>query len=536
MTTLIVKPGTSKGYVVLVPSANSAVPKITLSNGQVIYGKFLNDNEGRKQYVFPTTLYNESDMILDVGGKTQKLKNGKQSYEGSDVGSLAERAKGSIGEDGTVIGGLAGAQGVGGFGVAPQDISGEFPTAVTTSYDPIDAASYKFTDPQEFIKGFGEFNRGELTKNSAFSKNLALDAIDTELKALQAFAPAAAALKRSETSIDNVFNQNERTTQVNSAIPDVVKDLNQQASDARSYASGQAPNSVVDAALELGVRSNAADIAASSGFGASSSVARKLSNLQSAETRIGLSKYGNDLLSQNAKTRADLFLAPTSYSDAGAQLRVTPTQSGSQLQQSIFQDTNNKTIVSGETALNNVVQQNQFTTNIEQQTNQFNATNTLQNDQFNATTLNNFAQSLFNYKVGLSNAVAAAAQTSINTQVGFDQQDAARDEASKQKGKTQKGNTISSGIQAGATIVGAAIGFSDRSLKEDIELIHTNSRGVSFYSYKYKKGTIAEDDGRTHYGVIAQEVLSIYPDVVLVHASGALQVDYSRLGEHGNFL
>lgn len=500
MATTIVKPGTYKGYVVLTSQENKAVPKIILSNGTVLTGKYLNTNEGRNQYVFPTSLYGETDLTLDIGGTTQKLKDGKQSYEGS-IGSLQPRQKGSIGADGTVVGGLAGAQGVGGFGVAPQDISGEFPNAVT-----IKPADYKFTDPQKFAAGFGDFNRENLVKNNAFAKDLALDNIDTELKALKSFAPAAAALKREFTAADNTFNQAQRTEQLASTVPDVLKDLDKQAADARIYASGKVPDSIVDKGFELQSRATAADQIAAGGFGPQSSASRSISDLMSAKDRIGLSQYGNSLLASNAEARAALKLAPLEYSNAGQQISVNPTLSGSQLQQANLSTVDNATLINADTALSSTINQNQFVTSNENAINQFNANN-----------LNNFALSLFNYKAGLANAVAAAGQTSINTGLALDQQTEARDEASKQKNKTQKGNTIKDVVGLGGQILGAAFGFSDERLKTDIQDFRaglTEILKVNTVTYKYNKDILKHAPDNVQVGVLAQEIKEILPGSV----------------------
>lgn len=428
MTTLIVKPGTSKGYVVLVPSESSDVPTITLSDGTIVRGKFLNDNEGRKQYVFPTTLYNQTDLTLNLGGKTQKLANGKQSYEGDSIESLKPRDKGSIGAGGQIIGGggLGGAQQIGGFGVAPEDLSAQFPKPQTS-----------FTDPIQFSKEFGKIQLGRLSATNMFAKELALDNIDTELQGLKNFAPAAAALKRDMIATDNAFNQGQRTDQINKVLPDVLKGLKTQTADAETYASGRAPDSIIDRGLELQTRAAGADIAAASGFGGSSIAAKGVNALMSAKERIGLSQYGNQLKQSNAQERANLELAPTEYSNAGGQINVTPSMSGSQLQQNIWGSTNQATLISPESALSSTVQQNQWNTQI----------------------LNDFAMSLFNYKVGLSNAVAAAGQVSVNTGVGLDQQKQARDEYSKQMNKTQKANQTHDIITGVMNVGAAAIKF-----------------------------------------------------------------------------
>lgn len=350
-----------------------------------------------------------------------KLNNGEEVTQ--EIGSPGSRVEApDLGEGANVTasagGGVGGAEG-GGVqgGVAfPYDLSSQFPSAVTINYQPIQAAPYKYTNPMEFAKEFAEFNRGEFSKNVIQSKEFALDALDTELQGLQRFVPKAAATKRFETAADNVFNQQERTKQIQSAIPDVLADQDVQAADARAYAEGRLPDSVLDSSLNLATRSEAADIASASGFGSRSSVARKTSDLMSARERFGISQYGNQLKSQSIADRANLRLAPTSYSDAGQQMRVMPTVSGAQLQTAYGTELNRATMIDPSTGLSTEVAQQQFSTNLNQETNKFNATNTLATDQFNANNLNKFALDKFDYQAQFANAYQQATQGTLNIQ------------------------------------------------------------------------------------------------------------------------
>lgn len=359
-----------------------------------------------------------------------------------------------------------------GFGAVPAYLGDQYPSKISktkftpikaakgvdyspVSYDPAEAADYEFTDPMKVAREFGGFNREEIRKNYSLAKDLALDQLDTELEGLQMFAPAAAALKRSETSLDNIFNQQQRTQQVNAVLPNARGDLEAQRSRANTYARGEVPDSVTDRALELGVRSQAADIGYSGGFGASSSVSRKISDLMSAENRIKLSGYGDQLLTNNINTSSALLLAPTEYSDAGGQIKVMPQiNAGVQAGQNL-NTINAETLINPTNALSTTIQQRQFGTNLQQQTNQFNATNqiatnqfnasnTLNAAQFNANVVNNnrqfnaqgkFQQSQINsaarndlrmgrfaYDVSYAGAVAGASQLNMNTQLALQQQ------------------------------------------------------------------------------------------------------------------
>lgn len=515
------QPDRGKPPVIILPNDTSTPPTITLSDGRVVAavradtkGFSYKGHEGY-QWMFPREILGQENAILTVDGKTQELPTTNSSWRGGSIGSLTESSKGAVGD---FTGGEIGGSGtVGGYGAVPDYIGDLFPKAVTTKYKNIKNAGdqYAFVNPLEFGRQFGIYQRNELAQNNAQARQFALDSMDTELQGLLNYVPRSAQLKREQTSQDNLFNQQQRTQQVLSAIPDVVSDVNAVAADARKYAAGEVPNSVVDKALALGTRSAAADVAASSGFGVGSSAARKLSDLMSAKDRIGLSQYGENLLSQNAAQRADLFLAPTQYSNAGEQINVAPTISGSQLQQSAFGDINNRSLVDPNTSMTSVINQNQQLVNWLDQTRRFNAQNRLQNDQFNANNLNNFALSFFNYLNSYANSVAGATQTAINTQIGLDQQDEANAAYGKEKRKTQNTNTVKDVVKGVATI-GMSI-FCDGNLKNIIGLrkgVLEKFKHLNVYDFTYIESSKAGDGHQPHIGVIAQDFVTLFPEAV----------------------
>ena len=65
--------------------------------------------------------------------------------------------------------------------------------------------------------------------------------------------------------------------------------------------------------------------------------------------------------------------------------------------------------------------------------------------------------------------------------------------------------------------------FSDETLKTNIVRVGTLDSGVGVYEYNYIWG------GPTQRGVLAQELIQVQPDAVLVSDSGHLMVDYSKL-------
>lgn len=422
--TFIYKPVTSKGPVFLAPGGKSNPPTIRLPSGKTITGSYYNTvDEGlgpRSQYTFPREILGLTDFELSYGDQVGKITSGGQSFEGANLASWEARSKGSAGGGGYPSGfgpGFAGQ-----YGVYPNYLGGQFPSPFLAQYSPIGAAPYTFTDPQEFAKAFGGFNREEITKNFQLAKQFGLEQVATELAGLQGYTPAASALKRGETAIDNLFNQYQREQQVARGLPGVREELAGQTGRAESYARGRIPDEISDRALELGIRSEAADLATFGGFGARSAAGRKVSDLLSAEKRVQLSQYGDQLLTQNIGTRANLFLAPTEYSDAGAQIRVMPEVGAGRAAAQFAGEINQYASIPATTALGSVVGQNQFTTGLEQQTRQFNAGNQLQLSEFNAGTQNQFALTKFGYDVGYAGTVAGAAQTDINTQTGLQQQ------------------------------------------------------------------------------------------------------------------
>lgn len=449
-----------KGPVFLVDTnrtgGNQGAPVINV-NGKAYTGTYRNTENGINQYEFPKELLGMQNLQFTYGGQTGTIASGGQSYEGDSLTNWQPRARGSAG--GGYGGGYGGTPNfspgtMGGFGIFPAYMGGAYPTASLATFNPIAGANYQFTDPLKYAQQFGDFNRSEYQKNQALAKGMALDQIDTELQGLQAYAPAAAALKREQTSLDNSFNQAQRLAQVNQAMPGAQQTLQAQAARAATYAAGGLPDTMQDRALELGVRSRAADQAAAGGFGAGSSVARKASDLMSAEQRLQIAQYGEQLTGQNLQSQEQLLLAPTEYSNAGQQISAAPQVSAAQLQSQNLSGLNAATMVSATNALQSTTQQNQFSAGLQQQTQQFNAQGMYNASALNAGIQNSFSKGLFDYNVGYAGAVAGAAQNDVNTALALQQQAQAKAQAEQTMGQAQTGNTISAGIGAIGQIAG----------------------------------------------------------------------------------
>lgn len=74
------------------------------------------------------------------------------------------------------------------------------------------------------------------------------------------------------------------------------------------------------------------------------------------------------------------------------------------------------------------------------------------------------------------------------------------------------------------TMLGAAM-FSDRRLKQDIERVGTYDNGLPMYEFAYR-----DAPERRYRGVMADDVLKLRPEAVLVAADGYQRVNYALLG------
>ncbi len=347
------------------------------------------------------------------------------------------------------------------FGAVPEFIGGLFPEAETISFKGLRSkrAPYTFIDPVKFAEGFGTATRGEMDKNYDQAKKFGLDAVNTELEGLLSYVPKSAQLSRDQIAIDNQFNQAQREAQVASAVPGAREDFERIRQNAIAFSEGRAPDAVTDRALELGIRSDAADIAATSGFGVNSSAARKASDLMSARERIDLSKYGNDLLGKNVEAQANLFLADTQYSTAGSQVKIMPTVSAAEMTNNYFGEFNKNTLLSPDNALNTSVNQSQFLTSLITRNREFNKTMKYNVRTFNANAKNEFALSYFNYLNAYVNSVAAGEQIDINTNFAIGERNRAEAIRKREKGKTQGANEIGSIIEGAGSIIGIMTGL-----------------------------------------------------------------------------
>lgn len=360
-----------------------------------------------------------------------------------------------------------------------------FPEFEPVEFSEIEKAEYNPVDIIDFAKTFGQFNREELEKNFSQAQKFSLQALDTELKGLESFAPAASALSRELSSVDNQVNQARRNAQIEATLPDAKntfanlgRTLRAQAKRAERYSSGRLLSDIEDRALELNIRSRAADMSNMSGIGPRSGQARKLSDLMSAEARLGISQYGEGLIGENVgqqeqliREEANLLLAPTVYSDTGRQVRPTPEVGAGRLTFQGYGAANEATLVSPGQALQTETQQRQFDTSLEQRTREFNATGKFSAETFNANGIFQSKVGQFQSEVAFNSAVTAANQAELNFAAALELQ------GLQQQGFFQGLGTGQAAQQTQA--IGQAIGASAGVAGGIVDILSPNNAPVS---------------------------------------------------------
>lgn len=429
------KPG--KPPVVLIDGGSkSQAPTIT-HNGKVYQGKYLNNEGTVAQYVFPGLPIGVEGAELSYGDQKQTINTG-QRFEGDSIGGLkGSYGRGSIND--TPGGTFPGQAGYGptpyGSGYLPAYLGNQFPMFQPIQYNPMAVPNYTQFDPATYAQKYSPVIRSEMLKNFNFAEGLSFNTLADELKGLKAYAPAAAALARTTAAEDTIQNQALRTGQLKANIPDVLAGLKKQTSDAAAYASGHLPDTFDDNALEVGIRSDAADIATSRGFGVRSGASRNLSDYMNTKERFQISQYGNQLQTQNAQTRAALELAPTEFINAGQAINPNPSISPSQLIGSNFSQANQLGTIPASTALQSSIGQSQFQTNLVKDVGMFNTQNQLQTSMYNASNVYAAQMGFFNYNQGYANTAADVATATKNQQMLMDQ-------FNKSMSQAQKANTI----------------------------------------------------------------------------------------------
>ena len=82
------------------------------------------------------------------------------------------------------------------------------------------------------------------------------------------------------------------------------------------------------------------------------------------------------------------------------------------------------------------------------------------------------------------------------------------------------------GAIGGAGSAGITAAFSDRSLKDNIELIGKSESGIPIYEFEYIDKTLGE--GRFE-GVMAQDLKEIKPEAIITNDNGIMAVNYDLI-------
>ena len=77
---------------------------------------------------------------------------------------------------------------------------------------------------------------------------------------------------------------------------------------------------------------------------------------------------------------------------------------------------------------------------------------------------------------------------------------------------------------AATSAEGPPLPVSDARLKEDVTMVGRTVHGLPLYSFRYRGQTALYE------GVMAQDVIAVRPDAVVVASDGFYRVDYARLG------
>jgi hypothetical protein len=86
-----------------------------------------------------------------------------------------------------------------------------------------------------------------------------------------------------------------------------------------------------------------------------------------------------------------------------------------------------------------------------------------------------------------------------------------------------RSSALGSIFGAAGSLGSAAIFMSDRRMKKEIKRIGTLANGLATYAFKYIGDTAQQ------FGVMAQEVLAVRPDAVIMGDDGYMRVDYGKV-------
>lgn len=407
------------------------------------------DNGGGVEY----NIANPGQRYDGIGGREF---TGEYQYDASSEFPASEGVGVANGSDIPLPGGAVGG-GSAGAGALPFYLTGGFPQFPTIEFPGVDQADYSFTDPLEFGRNFTKQQNEFLTRNFETGRGFALDALRTELAGLREYAPAAAALSREQTALDQSQNQRIRTEQVDEVLPQARGQLERQRQRAETYAAGRVPDDILDRSLEYTTRSAAADRAGFGGFGARSPLSRDISDIMSVEQRLNLANYGEQLLDSNLARSSEVLLAPTAYANTGAQISPTPEVGAGRLAYQGFGALNQANLLSPATALSSTINQNQFQTNLAQRVNELNTEGQFRASTFNANGLYQSAVGQFQYDASYLSSLQAVNQANLNTATALEFQGIQNQAGANTAEAVENAQTIAdTGTGTGSVVSGLA--------------------------------------------------------------------------------
>lgn len=200
------------------------------------------------------------------------------------------------------------------------------PDTIEFSVDPITGVTINPNYSQDYSNAVNTANNLSVY-DEAFNLSLgyAQQASDANLANNMNWAAAMQPFIQGLTASDNAFNQQQRLSAVEYALPGARQTTLNAIDRGNTYAQGRLISSIDDRAFESVSRSMAADSTFLRGFGDDSTVGRKASDLMSAQDRLGISMMGESSLQNWLQVGNQMFVDQPIKSDVGSQVSVTPT-------------------------------------------------------------------------------------------------------------------------------------------------------------------------------------------------------------------
>lgn len=410
---------------------NGQTQYVKIDNGAAEYRGHIDTGEG--------TLDNPAS-IAQIGGATSPFQN---PYLQSNLGAYGMLP------------------GVGGLQFNPVNFN-------PINFKPIKSAPYNFVDPITAAQKYNAFNTGQEQNafNTGMQRGQQLTNLDQATGA--EFAQKQEGLQQGLVGSENAFNQQQRLSNVNTAMPGLQGVLDQKQQIGQTLASGKLLSSAEDRAYELAARSASADGNFTRGFGDNSVFGRTTSDLLSAQQRLGLTQAGegmlNDWITQGSSILIDNPLKATISQALPSTPQILASQQASQQQSELT----NLTTVPTQFGISSEINQQQFTTGQEQGTRQFNASTGLAAQQFNSSS--QLGAQEFNSQGQFGAAVAqfqglqgnfqlatGAAQYAQQNQQQLDQNAAAASAANANINAQHNAANTGAIAQVGGAIIGAGI-------------------------------------------------------------------------------